>query len=198
MSEPITVTLKPPADAHNRRKVYVAGGEGLRVPFVEVALSDSTGRDGATPNSPLLLYDTSGPGSALTVGLPPLRQPWITGRNDVEEYAGRAANRRDDGRAAVRRDDNGPEVFPAPGAQAWDDALSKAGFEFRWEDQFNLAMDPEMARAYHDETLPAEPAKTAHFCSCVARSSARCGSARTSATTPSARAWSSIRRSIWG
>ena len=52
-----------------------------------------------------------------------------------------------------------------PGAQAWDDALSKARFEFRWEDQFNLALDPQTARTYHDETLPAEPAKTAHFCS---------------------------------
>lgn len=52
-----------------------------------------------------------------------------------------------------------------PGAQAWDDALSKARFEFRWEDQFDLALDPETARSYHDETLPAEPAKTAHFCS---------------------------------
>jgi len=52
-----------------------------------------------------------------------------------------------------------------PGAQAWDDALSTARFEFRWEDQFNLAMDPGTARAYHDATLPAEPAKTAHFCS---------------------------------
>ncbi|HXW33575.1 MAG TPA: phosphomethylpyrimidine synthase ThiC, partial [Acidimicrobiales bacterium] len=51
------------------------------------------------------------------------------------------------------------------GARAWDDALSKARFEFRWEDQFDLALDPETARAYHDETLPAEPAKTAHFCS---------------------------------
>ena len=51
------------------------------------------------------------------------------------------------------------------GAQAWDDALSDARFEFRWEDQFNLALDPETARAYHDETLPAAPAKTAHFCS---------------------------------
>ncbi len=50
-------------------------------------------------------------------------------------------------------------------AQQWDDALSKARFEFRWEDQFNLSLDPETARAYHDETLPAEPAKTAHFCS---------------------------------
>ncbi len=52
-----------------------------------------------------------------------------------------------------------------PGAQERDDALSKARFEFRWEDQFNLSLDPETARAYHDETLPAEPAKTAHFCS---------------------------------
>jgi phosphomethylpyrimidine synthase len=51
------------------------------------------------------------------------------------------------------------------GAQAWDDALSKARFEFRWEDQFNLALDPETARAYHDETLPADGAKVAHFCS---------------------------------
>ncbi|MHB8467919.1 MAG: phosphomethylpyrimidine synthase ThiC [Acidimicrobiales bacterium] len=52
-----------------------------------------------------------------------------------------------------------------PMAQAWDDALSKARFEFRWDDQFNLSMDPDTARSYHDETLPAEPAKTAHFCS---------------------------------
>ncbi len=52
-----------------------------------------------------------------------------------------------------------------PGARAWDDALSKARFEFRWEDQFELSLDPETARAYHDETLPAAPAKTAHFCS---------------------------------
>jgi phosphomethylpyrimidine synthase len=52
-----------------------------------------------------------------------------------------------------------------PGAQAWDNALSKARFEFRWEDQFNLALDPVTARAYHDETLPAEGAKVAHFCS---------------------------------
>jgi phosphomethylpyrimidine synthase len=52
-----------------------------------------------------------------------------------------------------------------PGAQAWDDALSKARFEFRWEDQFNLALDPVTARAYHDATLPADGAKVAHFCS---------------------------------
>jgi len=52
-----------------------------------------------------------------------------------------------------------------PRAQAWDDALSKARFEFRWRDQFNLALDPVTALAYHDETLPAEGAKIAHFCS---------------------------------
>ncbi|MDC5699158.1 phosphomethylpyrimidine synthase ThiC [Intrasporangium calvum] len=52
-----------------------------------------------------------------------------------------------------------------PYARDWDDALSKARFEFRWEDQFNLSLDPDTARAFHDETLPAEPAKTAHFCS---------------------------------
>ncbi len=52
-----------------------------------------------------------------------------------------------------------------PRAQAWDDALSKARFEFRWEDQFNLSVDPVTAQAYHDETLPADGAKVAHFCS---------------------------------
>ncbi|WP_417935290.1 phosphomethylpyrimidine synthase ThiC [Gordonia phthalatica] len=52
-----------------------------------------------------------------------------------------------------------------PRAQDRDDALSKARFEFRWHDQFNLSLDPDTAREYHDETLPAEPAKTAHFCS---------------------------------
>ncbi|HLU69006.1 MAG TPA: phosphomethylpyrimidine synthase ThiC, partial [Kofleriaceae bacterium] len=52
-----------------------------------------------------------------------------------------------------------------PGAQARDDALSKARFEFRWEDQFNLSLDPDKAREFHDETLPAPAAKGAHFCS---------------------------------
>ena len=52
-----------------------------------------------------------------------------------------------------------------PGATARDDALSKARFEFRWRDQFALGLDPETAESFHDETLPAEPAKTAHFCS---------------------------------
>ncbi|WP_091743109.1 phosphomethylpyrimidine synthase ThiC [Phenylobacterium immobile] len=52
-----------------------------------------------------------------------------------------------------------------PTARAWDDALSRARFEFRWEDQFNLGIDPETAREYHDESLPKEAFKTAHFCS---------------------------------
>jgi phosphomethylpyrimidine synthase len=52
-----------------------------------------------------------------------------------------------------------------PSAQIRDDALSKARFEFRWEDQFNLSLDPETARSFHDETLPQDGAKTAHFCS---------------------------------
>ena len=52
-----------------------------------------------------------------------------------------------------------------PTARAWDDALSRARFEFRWEDQFNLGFDPETAREYHDESLPKEAHKTAHFCS---------------------------------
>mmetsp|Transcript_18152 Transcript_18152/g.37479 ORF Transcript_18152/g.37479 Transcript_18152/m.37479 type:complete len:109 (-) Transcript_18152:312-638(-) len=50
-------------------------------------------------------------------------------------------------------------------AQVWDDELSHARFDFRWNDQFNLALDPVTARSFHDETLPQEPAKVAHFCS---------------------------------
>jgi phosphomethylpyrimidine synthase len=52
-----------------------------------------------------------------------------------------------------------------PRAREWDDALSKARFEFRWQDQFNLSLDPDTARDFHDETLPAPAAKGAHFCS---------------------------------
>lgn len=52
-----------------------------------------------------------------------------------------------------------------PGAQIRDNALSKARFEFRWNDQFNLGLDPDKAREFHDETLPQEGAKVAHFCS---------------------------------
>jgi phosphomethylpyrimidine synthase len=52
-----------------------------------------------------------------------------------------------------------------PGAQIRDNALSKARFEFRWEDQFNLGLDPDKAKQFHDETLPQDGAKLAHFCS---------------------------------
>ena len=54
-----------------------------------------------------------------------------------------------------------------PAAQAWDDELSRARFEFRWYDQFNLSLDPVTARTMHDATLPQEPAKTAHFRRCI-------------------------------
>ena len=52
-----------------------------------------------------------------------------------------------------------------PAARLWDDALSRSRFDFRWRDQFKLAMDPETAEDFHDQTLPAEGAKVAHFCS---------------------------------
>jgi phosphomethylpyrimidine synthase len=52
-----------------------------------------------------------------------------------------------------------------PAARLWDDALSRARFEFRLRDQFNLSLDPDTAEAFHGQTLPAEGAKTAHFCS---------------------------------
>ena len=52
-----------------------------------------------------------------------------------------------------------------PSARARDDAISHARFEFRWEDQFNLGLDPDTARDFHDETLPKDSSKTAHFCS---------------------------------
>ncbi len=98
-----------------RRKVHVEGPDGIRVPFAEVALGDSPGRDGTRPNPPVRLYDTSGPGSVPTEGLTSLRLPWITARGDVEEYEGRPVNRRDDGRAALRRGDAAPGAAPHPG-----------------------------------------------------------------------------------
>ena len=76
-TEGVTLTRVTDHPAHNRRKVYVNGTGGVRVPFIEVALSDSPASDGARPNPPVTLYDTSGPGSVPTEGLPPLRLPWI-------------------------------------------------------------------------------------------------------------------------
>ncbi len=102
--------------ADHRGKVYVDGPGGVRVPFVEVSLADSPTRDGSTPNPPIRLYDTSGPGSRPTEGLPDLRGPWITGRGDVCEYEGRPVGRRDDGRGAVRRTAGAPRDLPPGGA----------------------------------------------------------------------------------
>jgi phosphomethylpyrimidine synthase len=102
--------LMPGGD--NRRRIYVDGAtNGVRVPFTEVALADSPGRDGPLPNPAVRLYDTSGPGSDPLGGLPPLRGPWILGRGDVTEHEGRIPNRRDDGRSAVRRGGR-VEAFP--------------------------------------------------------------------------------------
>ncbi len=107
---PLAVTTTPA-----RHKVYVEGAGGVRVPFVEVALSASPGPQGTTvANPPVRLYDTSGPGSEPTVGLPGLRAPWISARGDVEAYEGRRAATRDDGRAAVRRGQSGSAAGTPP------------------------------------------------------------------------------------
>ncbi|MCC7075533.1 MAG: hypothetical protein IT198_00255, partial [Acidimicrobiia bacterium] len=88
---------------NRRRKVYVGGSRpDIRVPVCEVELDPSPLAEGQVPNPPFRLYDTSGPGSDVHAGLPPLRRPWILERGDVAEYAGRPARRRDDGRGAVR------------------------------------------------------------------------------------------------
>ncbi|HVB05358.1 MAG TPA: hypothetical protein VNF07_03800, partial [Acidimicrobiales bacterium] len=78
----------------SRSKTYVAGpSDDIRVPFTEVQLASA---DGTPAPACLHLYDTSGPGSDPNVGLPALREPWIVERNDVVEYEGRRADRRDD------------------------------------------------------------------------------------------------------
>jgi len=98
-------------NAFNRRKVYRQGTTpGVRVPFVEVSLSPTPGPE-PIPNAPVLLYDTSGPGSDPRGGLAPTRLGWISGRGDVVEHEGRAPTLRDDGRAALRRA-GAPEAFP--------------------------------------------------------------------------------------
>ncbi|HEX2273369.1 MAG TPA: phosphomethylpyrimidine synthase ThiC, partial [Acidimicrobiales bacterium] len=100
--------------AARRRKVYVEGGEGVRVPFTEVDVDPSPSPGGEVANPPVRLYDTSGPGSDPATGLPPLRRPWITRRGDVEEYEGRAPVLRDDGRAAARRGATAEHRFAGP------------------------------------------------------------------------------------
>jgi phosphomethylpyrimidine synthase len=100
-------TTDPPTVPARRKVTVTDRRSGAGVPFVEVTLSDSPGARGPVPNAPVLLYDTSGPGSVPTEGLAPLRLPWIVARGDVEEIEGRRPTRRDDGRAAERRDGDG-------------------------------------------------------------------------------------------
>jgi phosphomethylpyrimidine synthase len=148
-----TDPVPPPQPTYNRTKVYLDGADGTRVPCIEVSLSDSPGRDGPVPNTPIRLYDTSGPGSEPTEGLPPLRQPWITAREDVEAYQGRPVNRRDDGRAAVRRGGAGPEQFPLTGRlplRSTGAPVSQLRYARRGE------ITPEMSFVAAREGMPAE------------------------------------------
>jgi phosphomethylpyrimidine synthase len=94
-------------------------------------------------------------GTALLCYVTPKEHLGLPDRDDVKE-----------GVIAYRIAAHAADVAKGhPRAREWDDALSKARFEFRWEDQFNLSLDPVTARAFHDETLPAPGAKAAHFCS---------------------------------
>jgi len=128
-----------------RRKVYVEGRSGVRVPFTEVRL--------ATPNPPVHLYDTSGPGSDPAEGLPPLRRPWILGRGDVEAYQGRQAQPRDDGRSAARAGAP-PALFPKqPLRAAAGKAVTQMHYARRYEITEEMAfvarregMNPEHVR----------------------------------------------------
>src|SRR5579875_1831235 len=90
-----------------RVKVEVVGSRpDVRVPFREIRLADSPG---GSPNPPVRLYDTSGPGGDIRAGLPRLREAWIEERADTEVYDGRISSLRDDGRAAARRGSRHPE-----------------------------------------------------------------------------------------
>jgi phosphomethylpyrimidine synthase len=133
-----------------RRKVYAEGPDGIRVPFVEVALS--RGQTGGPDGNTVRLYDTSGPGSVPTEGLAPLRRSWVLARGDVEEYEGRPATRRDDGRAAVRR--AGGEAFfpgtPRRPLRSTGGGVSQLHYARRGE------ITPEMSFAAIREGVPAE------------------------------------------
>ena len=100
-----------------------------------------------TAGAPVLLVSDQGSGQVLELGLPD--------RDDVKV-----------GVVTYKLAAHAADLAKGhPAAQVRDDALSKARFEFRWRDQFNLSLDPDTAEQYHDQTLPAEGAKTAHFCS---------------------------------
>ena len=94
-------------------------------------------------------------GTAMLCYVTPKEHLWLPNRKDVK-----------DGVIAYKIAAHAADLAKGhPRAREWDDALSRARFEFRWADQFDLSLDPETARAFHDETLPAEGAKLAHFCS---------------------------------
>ncbi len=142
-----------PAPVDPRSKVYVDGPAGVRVPFIEVSLSDSPARDGSTPNDAIRLYDTSGPGSEPTEGLPGLRRPWITARGDVGEYDGRPVAVRDDGRAAARRTGGAPQSLPPLGrrpVRSTRGAVTQLHYARRGE------ITTEMAFVAAREGMPAE------------------------------------------
>jgi hypothetical protein len=137
--------------ADGQRQAIAASMRGLDVPLriteapVGWAAIDSVGR--ALPDDVLALCRSSDAILFGSVGLPD--------RDDVKQ-----------GVIAYKIAAHAADLAKGhPAARLWDDALSRPRFEFRWEDQFNLALDPETARSYHDETLPKEAHKTAHFCS---------------------------------
>src|SRR5262245_10941540 len=118
----------------NRRKVLVRGVRpDVAVPFREVEL--------AAPNDPVRLYDTTGPDADPVEGLPPLRLGWITGRNDVERYAGRPTSFRDDGRAAGRGDRAPAQPFRGEGV---DRPRLRAASGRRVVTQLHYARDGEI------------------------------------------------------
>jgi hypothetical protein len=101
----------------------------------------------------------------------PLRQHAVSASFDhsspieITSRLGPTAPRVNGPRVAARPSHRGPAAGAFRAACERDDALSRARFEFRWRDQFNLSLDPETAEKFHDQTLPAEGAKLAHFCS---------------------------------
>lgn len=110
---------------------------------------------------------TSGIGAAIIGWFGCAMLCYVTPKEHLEEHLG-LPNREDvkQGVMAYKIAAHKADVAKGhPGAQLRDDALSRARFEFRWEDQFNLALDPDTAKAYHDETLPQDSARDAGFCS---------------------------------
>ncbi len=106
------------ATSQATKKIYRSGRRGdIRVPFLEIRLAPTDGPEGSVPNEPVLLYDTSGPGSVPGEGLPPLRREWVLARGDVQQYEGRPVNRRDDGRGASRREAAGTASLPDRGGR---------------------------------------------------------------------------------